>query len=129
MQQDPIADALSKINNAERARKLQLELFPVSKLLISILELMKSHGYIKDFKHIPDHRGGVIQLELAGKINACGAICPRMNVKLKYLEKYEKRYLPARDLGILILSTPKGLMTHTQARQIGHGGVLIAYVY
>lgn len=129
MQQDPLADALSKLNNAERARKSQVELFPASKLLISVLEIMKSHGYIRSYQQLKDRRGGMIQVELAGKINACGAICPRFNFRLKYLEKHEKRYLPSRDFGILIVSTPKGLMTHREARQLGQGGVLIAYVY
>ena len=44
-------------------------------------------------------------------------------------EKYEKRFLPAKGFGILIVSTPKGLMTHEEARKKKLGGVLIVYVY
>ena len=45
------------------------------------------------------------------------------------MEKYEKRYLPAKQFGILIISTPKGLMTHVQAMDKKTGGKLIAYCY
>ena len=58
-----------------------------------------------------------------------GAIKPRFAVKATEYEKFEKRYLPAKGFGILIVSTVKGLMTHYEAKQQGLGGRLIAYCY
>ncbi len=61
--------------------------------------------------------------------NECKAIKPRYAVKKNRFEVYEKRYLPARDVGILIVSTPAGLLTHKQAKEKGIGGRLVAFVY
>jgi small subunit ribosomal protein S8 len=48
---------------------------------------------------------------------------------LKDFETWEKRYLPAREIGLLILSTPKGVMDHKRAKEMHVGGKLLAYVY
>ena len=45
------------------------------------------------------------------------------------MEKWEKRFLPSRNLGVVILSTPQGVMDHNQAKEENVGGVLLAYVY
>ncbi len=66
---------------------------------------------------------------LAGQINDCGVIKPRYSVKTDDLEKFEARYLPAQDFGVLILTTTKGVLTHTQAKNGGVGGKLLAFVY
>jgi small subunit ribosomal protein S8 len=50
-------------------------------------------------------------------------------VKTGDLEKFEARYLPAQDFGVLILTTTRGVLTHTQAKQGGVGGKLLAFVY
>ena len=60
---------------------------------------------------------------------SCGAIKPRFSVKIREMERYEARYLPAKDFGIIIVSTPSGVMTHKQAKEALTGGKLIAYIY
>jgi len=129
MEHDPLARALSAIRNAEARGKSTVIVRPVSKLLGKILELLKKEDYIKSFKYIDDRRGGIYEIELAGTINKIGAIKPRFSVKIKDYEKFEERYLPAKDFGRLIVSTPKGVMTHIEAKEKKLGGVLLAYVY
>jgi len=127
---DPLANALSKIMNAERARKKETVVSPVSKLIIQSLEIMKREGYIKDFEILKeDEKKPKVRVLLAGRINSCGPIKPRYSVKSDEFEKWEKRFLPAAEMGILILTTSKGVMTHREARQLGVGGKLLAYVY
>jgi small subunit ribosomal protein S8 len=66
---------------------------------------------------------------LAAKINDCKAIKPRYPVKKDGFEKFEKRYLPARDIGLLVVTTPEGVMTHKQAKEKSVGGRLLCFVY
>ena len=66
---------------------------------------------------------------MLGTINKCGVIKPRLGVKKNNFEKFEKRYLPSKDFGFLIVSTSKGLMVHNEAKEKGVGGNLIAYCY
>ena len=126
---DIIAQALSAIDNASKVGKSEVVLKPTSKLLKEILKLMQRENYVGEFEVIDDGRGGIITLKLKGTINRCGAIKPRFSVSYDGYEKFEKRYLPAKDFGIIIVSTTKGLMTHNEAKREKLGGVLIAYVY
>ncbi|WP_423792855.1 30S ribosomal protein S8 [Methanocaldococcus indicus] len=126
---DPLANALVHISNCEMVGKKVVYIKPASKLIGRVLNVMKEHGYIKDFEFIEDGRAGIFKVELIGKINKCGAIKPRFPVKKDNYEKYEKRYLPARDFGILIVSTTQGVMSHDEAKKRGLGGRLLAYVY
>ena len=96
--------------------------------MVAVLEVMKKNGYIKSYKVHKDSRGGYVELVLA-KLNFCKAIKPRFNVKKDSYEKYIKRFLPARGLGIIIVSTNKGLLTHAEAMEKNLGGKLIAYCY
>ena len=63
------------------------------------------------------------------QINASGTIKPRSSVKANQFEKWERRFLPAAGIGFLILSTPKGIITHKEAIKEKIGGKLLAYVY
>jgi len=129
MRHDVLADVLSKINNAERVRKREVLLKPVSNLVKKVLKILNQEKYVGDFEYIDDNRGGQIKLQLISKINKCAVIKPRLPFKSSEIEKYEKRYLPAKGFGFLIVSTSKGIMTHNEAKKQGLGGVLIAYVY
>ena len=82
-----------------------------------------------DFEEIEDGRGNMIKLNLLGRINKCGVIKPRYSVKKDEFEKFESRYLLARGMGILILSTPIGIITHYEAKKKNIGGKLLAYCY
>jgi small subunit ribosomal protein S8 len=129
MLMDPIANALSKIKNYENARKREVVVEPASKIVADILRVAQQQGFIGEFEFIDDGKAGKFRIALLGKINNCGVIRPRHAVKRDGYEKWEKRYLPAAGFGVLVVSTPKGIMTHAQAREQGMGGRLLAYMY
>ncbi|MBS3126773.1 30S ribosomal protein S8 [Candidatus Woesearchaeota archaeon] len=129
MLNDPLAAALTKILNAERVGKREVVIKPASNTLKKILSIMNEHQFIGSFEEIDARQGGFLKVHLLGSINRCGVIKPRFSTKMKEFEKWEKRYLPARDFGIILISTPQGIMTHSQAKNINIGGKLIAYCY
>jgi len=126
---DPIADALINIKNHETASRKECRIRPASKLLSEILGVMRANGYIGDYERIDDGREGIFRITLLGKINKCKAIKPRYALKRNEFEKFETRYLPSRDIGMLIVSTPQGVMTHRLAREKKIGGRLLAFIY
>lgn len=126
---NPLADALSTIKNAESIGKPDCIISPASKLVSNVLKVMQDRGYIGNFEFIDDGMAGMIKVELKGKINKCGVISPRSSVGYKDFEKWEKRHLPARNFGALIISTPNGVLSHYDARAQTVGGQLLAYVY
>lgn len=126
---DPLANALIHVSNCESVGKNVAYLKPASKLIGRVLNVMQDQGYIGNFEYIEDGKAGVYKVDLIGQINKCGAVKPRYAVKNHDFEKFEKRYLPAKGFGLLIVSTPKGLMTHDEARNAGVGGRLISYIY
>ena len=126
---DLLAETLIQIKNAEKIGKSECIIKKVSKQIKEVLSLMNKEGYIGEFEIIDNGRGGIIKLNLIGKINKTGAIKPRFSVKLNDFEKFEKRYLPAKNFGIIIVSTTKGIVTHNQAKKSNMGGQLLAYVY
>jgi len=129
MLNDPLANVLSSIQNNEKIGKKECLVRPVSKIVKKVLTIMKNENYIGDFKTIVESRGEVIKINLLGAINKCNVIKPRYNIKKKDFEKFEKRYLPAKDFGIIIVSTSKGMITHKEAKEKKSGGKLIAYCY
>lgn len=129
MLNDPLANMMSLILNNEAIGRSECLIKPVSKIIKELLRVMKENGYIADFKEIEDSRGNYIKLNLLGSINKCGVIKPRYSVKNTDFEKFEARYLPAKDLGILFVSTPSGIMTHYDAKSKKTGGRLLAYCY
>lgn len=126
---DIIAQALSQIKNAEKKGVPTCVVKPTSKTLRSILDLIRKEGYIGEFEVVDDGRGGFIKINLLGTINNCGAIKPRFSTSVLNYQNFEKRYLPAKKYGLLIVSTTKGIMTQEQARDKKLGGRLLAYVY
>lgn len=129
MAKDTLASALSNIRNAERVGKKECIVRPNSKLIRQVLTIMKDNKYIDGFDVTEDGKGGYFTIKLAGSINRCGAIKPRFSISKRNYEKFEKRYLPAASIGLIVVSTPTGLMTHQEAKSKGMGGKLIAYVY
>ncbi len=129
MLMDPISNGLTTIMNNETRRKKECYIMPASKALGSILRVMQMNGYIGEFEFIDDGRSGKFRVQLLGRINKCGAIRPRYSFKVKDLEKWEKTYLPAKNMGILIVSTSQGVISHIEAIKRGVGGKLLAYVY
>lgn len=129
MLNDPLANAMSLILNSEQIGKSQCLIKPSSKIIKEILRVMKDNGYIQQFEEVSDSRGNYLNLVLNGSINKCGVIKPRYSVQNKEFEKFEKRYLPAKDMGIILVSTPKGIITHMEAKDKKTGGKLLAYCY
>lgn len=126
---DPLANALTTIKNNEILGKKDCLIRPASKLIANVLRVMQQYGVIGEFEFIDDGRAGIFNVQLLGRINKTGVIRPRFPVSRQNLEKWEKVYLPARDFGILIVTTSQGIMTHVEARNQGIGGRLLAYVY
>ena len=126
MSQDVVADALNQIKNAKNARKEKILIVKSSKFLLKIFDIMEKEGYINSYKYnLEDHS---VEVSI-GNVSECKAIKPRMYVNKSEILKYVKRYLPARDYGIIVISTNKGLMTHDEALEKEIGGSLIAYFY
>ncbi|HLC92546.1 MAG TPA: 30S ribosomal protein S8 [archaeon] len=126
---DSIADALTHLKNSENAAKRECVVRPASKLLKEIFRIMQANGYIGSFELIDDGREGMFKVQLVGKINEARAIKPRYAVGKNEFEKFEKKYLPAYDVGTIIVSTPQGVLTHAQAKDKNTGGRLLAYIY
>jgi len=129
MLNDPLANALSLMKNAELKGKGTCIIQPSSKLIGGVLKILKENGYIGEFEFVDDGKAGVFQVKLTGNINNCGVIKPRYPVKRDELDKWESRYLPARDFGLLILTTTKGITSNDNVKKTGMGGKLLAYVY
>ncbi len=129
MLNDPLANVLSKVLNYGEKGKKEVIIHPLSKLIKGILKIFQNKGYVGDVDVITAARGGVGKLHLLGAINKCGVIKPRFSVSLDEFEKFEKRYLPAINVGFIIISTSKGLMTLDEAKKKKIGGRLIAYCY
>ncbi|MBD3247624.1 30S ribosomal protein S8 [Candidatus Pacearchaeota archaeon] len=126
MSQDVVSDALNMMRNAVKAGKKQVKIDRTSNLLIEILKIMKQKGAVKKYKI--NTKENSIEVTL-GMLQHCQAIKPRFTVKKDMVEEYRRRYLPARDVGTLVISTNKGLVTHEEAFDEQIGGCLIAYFY
>lgn len=125
MSQDIVADTLNQIMNAKRAGHRTVSVKRHSVFLMSVLSIGKLKGYIKDFRVTKRD----LDIELGETLNSCLAIKPRHLVKADEIMKYVRRYLPSRHMGIVIISTSEGLMTHHTAVEKGIGGSIIAYFY
>ena len=129
---DTLANAVTTIKNAEQRAKKEALIMPASKLIIEVLKVMQREGYIGEIEYIDDGRQGKIKVQLLGRINKVGVIKPRYSVKVRELTRmppWLRKYLPSREIGILIISTPHGVMSHKEALEKRTGGVLLAYVY
>ena len=129
MSQDLLNDALVALRHADRDGKPRVSIAPTSRLIAEVLRIFRENGYVKEFTFVPDGRGGSYDVTLARRINSCGVVKPRIAVAHGRLERYESRFLPAQDFGLLVLSTNRGVLAHSQARELKIGGRLLAYVY
>jgi len=121
-------NVMIKIKNADLAGKEYVEV-KATKLLGSVLKIMQKKGYLGEFEYIEDGKQGIFKIKLLKRINECKGVSPRFPAKKDEIEKYEQRYLPSRDMGIMFVSTPQGVMTHKEAKEKKIGGRIIGYVY
>ena len=110
-------------------RKRECIVLPASTFASEVLRVMQKYRYIGEFEQVDDGRTGKFRIQLLAKINKCGIITPRFSVrKDKYLF-WERQFLPSYNMGILIVSTSNGIMSHHEAQDGNLGGALIGYVY
>lgn len=129
---NPLANALVTIYNNEVRRNKQAIIMPSSKLIINVLRVMQKEGYIGEFEYIDDGRWGKVVVQLLGRINKCGPITPRYSLKYRdmiNLPQHIRTYLPSKEIGVILVSTSKGVMTHKEAARQRLGGVALGYVY
>jgi len=126
---DTVANGLTSIMNNEMRNKQECVISPASKLLGRVLRVMQLSGYIGEFEFIDDGRSGKFKVQLLGRINKCGAIKPRFSVGTTQFETWEKRFLPSRDIGVLVVSTSQGVVSHRKAKKKKIGGRLLAFIY
>ncbi len=126
---DTLSNGLTTIMNNEMRNKNECTISPASKLIGRVLRVLQLNGYIGEFEFIEDGRSGKFKVQLLGRINKCGAIKPRYSVGTNGFENWEKTYLPARNVGLLVVSTPSGVISHKEARGKSIGGRLLAFVY
>jgi len=124
-----LANLFTTLFNTEDRRKDSCIVVPTSKLGIEVLNTLKKEGYIAEFEHIDDNRGGKFKIKLLAKISKCGAITPRFKVKKDEYGVWERQFLPSYDRGMLLVTTNKGVMSHKEAVDKNIGGFLIGYVY
>ncbi len=104
---DTLTNGLTTIINNEMRNKRECIISPASKLLGRVLRIMQLNGYIGEFEFIDDGRQGKFKVQLMGRINKCGSVKPRFAVKVNEFENWEKKFLPSRNVGIMVVSTPQ----------------------
>ena len=125
---DYLADALNTMKTHEIVGQ-NVCTVKATRLIEEVLKLLKHHKYLKEYKKVDDGRGGYYEVQLDGRINDCGVIKPRMPVKRQDWAKREQEFIPGFGVGLLIVSTPQGIMTNVDAEKKHIGGRLLAYVY
>jgi len=129
MLNDTLAMALAMVNNHEKLGNRECIITPVSKVTKKVMSILNEQGFVGSSEEMTAARGAVYKVNLLGKINKCGVVKPRFSVTVSTIEKFEKRYLPAKNVGVLIVSTSQGLLTHEEAKERKIGGRLLAYCY
>uniref|UniRef100_A0A7S3CSA8 40S ribosomal protein S15a n=1 Tax=Strombidium rassoulzadegani TaxID=1082188 RepID=A0A7S3CSA8_9SPIT len=124
-----LADCLKKMVNAEKNGKRQVLLRPVSKVVVRFLRVMQKQGYINEFEVLDDARAGKIVVDLNGRLNKCGVISPRFDLKLKNFDKFVSQILPSRQFGYVVVTTNEGMMDHVEARSRHVGGKVLGFFY
>ena len=131
MTTDPVADMLTRIRNAVRAKHSRLDL-PSSKLKIEIARIMKEEGYLASFKSVEEKGKKVLRVFLRYTPDRRGVITDLRRVSRpgsrRYVGKSGIRAVVG-GMGIAILSTPRGLMTGQAARKEGVGGEVLCEVW
>ncbi len=129
---DPIADMLTRIRNATKAR-LDSVVMPVSGLKSEIAKIMFQEGYISSYEVIEgDSTGGILKIYLRYSKDKTGVIAGLKRVSKPGLRVYaEKTKIPRilGGLGTIIVTTSKGVMTGKNAKQLGIGGEVICYIW
>ncbi|MCL6493498.1 MAG: 30S ribosomal protein S8 [Ignavibacterium sp.] len=127
---DPIADFLTRIRNASKAKLLRVDI-PASKMKIQIAEILKNEKYIHDYTIIEDKKQNIIrvQLKYRGGIPAISGLKRVSKPGLRIYKPAEQLPRVLNGLGTAVISTSKGLLTDKQARSKSLGGEVICYIW
>jgi|SRR5579862_4646145 len=128
---DPIADMLTRIRNGIQARHTQVEM-PCSKMKVGIAQILKDEGYIKDFEVTKDVPQPVLRVSLKYTSERQSVVSTIKRLSKPGLRRYTKRTtipLALGGMGLIILSTPQGLMSGKEAYKRNLGGELICEVW
>lgn len=125
---DRLAEAINIVKTHERMGREEC-IVNSTRLLKSVLATLKKESYVNDFEEYKDGKAMKIKIKLSNRINSIGVVKPRYAIQKDTIAKYEARYIPSKDFGILVISTPQGLMTNREAREKMIGGRLVLYVY
>ncbi len=128
MRHDLLADVFATIKNTEAIGRKECTT-PASKVIRGALKVMQKHGYIGEFEYIDDRKGGRFRIRLRGRINNCNVIKPMFSLTVADFIKWEKKFLPADNVGVLILTTSRGIMDQNEAKDKNTGGKLLGFVY
>ena len=129
---DPIADYLTRLRNAISAKHRVVEI-PASNLKKEITKILFEKGYILNYKFLEEGPQGLIKIALKyDPINKVNAIKKLIRVSSPGMRQYTGyRNMPRviNGLGIVIISTSKGVMTDKEAANLKIGGEVLCYVY
>ena len=128
MRHDTLSDMFTVIKNAE-VNGIKDCIVPSSSIIKEILKIMQKNKYIGSFEFIDDGKSGKFKVELLGRINDCGSIRPRFYITKDEFIRWEKRFLPSVNVGILFITTPKGITDHRNAKKEKVGGALLGFIY
>jgi small subunit ribosomal protein S8 len=126
---DPLADMLTRLRNGQSAGKEEVRM-PSSKLKVSVCNVLKQEGYIKDYSVVQDNAKAELTVQLKYYKGS-----PVIDSIQKVSKPGRRVYKAADELpsviggfGIAVISTPKGVMTDKEARESGHGGEVLCLV-
>lgn len=125
---DLLGDAMNTIKTHEIAGVEECTV-RASKLVGEILKLFKEQGYVTKYEFVDNGKGGYYKVVLGGFINNCGVIKPRVPVQKGEWAKVEQMYIPGVGVGMIVVSTPQGVITNQEAQDKQIGGRLLAFVY
>ena len=128
---DPIADMLTRMRNGLIANFDTVDV-PSSKLKINIAKILKSEGFIKNYKVIADKKQGLIRIFLKYDENGepvIGGLKRVSRSSCRVFAKKDKVPMVLNGFGINVLSTSKGVMTDKQAKKLGVGGEILCAVW
>ncbi len=128
---DPIADYLTRLRNAQMARKVYVDI-PASKLKRAITQILVDKGYVQRYLDIDDGKQGLLRIYLKYDRNGNPAIRELQRVSKPGRRQYvgvDELPRVRNSLGIAIISTSQGVMTDKEARKLNIGGEVLAYVF
>lgn len=131
MWSDPIADALTRLRNANSAGHEKVDI-PSSRLKVEIARILKEEGFVKNYKVIDDPKQAILRVYLKygpGNERVLRGITRTSRPGLRVYTRTRKIPRVLSGMGIVILSTSKGVMTDQEARRQAVGGEVLCYVW